>query len=260
MIESKFTVLTYNNPLMYVRTSHLGAAQIHWLSDLALFDFDIRYLAGKSNQVADALSQWPINPESSSKSSDDEDEWETISYEMVCQIRDHHLDSTKIPFPVKYEVQSNTIDVETANVLVGLKLVSAINSQFAGVKLFGTSLPKQMAEYQKEDNQLSVIYEFVASNQKPKLSEIHRIRSKPIRHLLLQYDHLSLIWGILHHQTFQDNDEVQQLILPSILCGDILKSLHDDNGHQGLQHVLDVLGLQCMWMLTVGFQIVKSAP
>ena len=75
LIGSKFTILTDNNPLTYVCTSHLGAAQIRWLSDLALFDFDIRYQAGKSNQMADALSWWPINPESSSESLDDEDEW-----------------------------------------------------------------------------------------------------------------------------------------------------------------------------------------
>ena len=56
LIGSKFTVLTDNNPLTYVRMSHLGAAQIHLLSDLALFDFEIKYRAGKSNQVADALS------------------------------------------------------------------------------------------------------------------------------------------------------------------------------------------------------------
>ena len=114
LIGSKFTVLTDNNPLTYVRTSHLGAAQICWLSNLVLFDFDIRYRAGKSNQAADALSRRPVNPESSSESSDDKDEWETISSGMVCQILDHHLDSTKIPFQVKYEVQSNSIDVDTA--------------------------------------------------------------------------------------------------------------------------------------------------
>ena len=56
LISSKFTVLTDNNPLTYVCTSHLGAAQICWLSNLTLFDFEIKYRAGKSNQVADALS------------------------------------------------------------------------------------------------------------------------------------------------------------------------------------------------------------
>ena len=57
LIGSKFTVLMDNNPLTYVCTSRLGASQIHWLSDLALFDLDIKYHVGKSNQAADALSQ-----------------------------------------------------------------------------------------------------------------------------------------------------------------------------------------------------------
>ena len=101
LIGSKFTVLTDNNPLTYVCTSHLGADQIHWLSDLVLFDFEIRYRAGKSNQAADALCQWPVNPELLSESSDDDKEWETISYEMACQILDHHLGLTKIPYQVQ---------------------------------------------------------------------------------------------------------------------------------------------------------------
>ena len=42
LIGSKFTVLTDNNPLTYVHTSRLGASQIHWLSNLTLFDFDIK--------------------------------------------------------------------------------------------------------------------------------------------------------------------------------------------------------------------------
>ena len=56
LIGSKFTVLTDNNPLTYVCTSRLGASQIHWLSDLTLFNFYIKYHAGKSNQAADTLS------------------------------------------------------------------------------------------------------------------------------------------------------------------------------------------------------------
>ena len=84
LIGSKFTVLTDNNPLTYVRTSQLGTSQISWPSDLALFDFNIKYRAGKSNQAADALSRQPANPDSASESSDDEEEWEAISYEMVC--------------------------------------------------------------------------------------------------------------------------------------------------------------------------------
>ena len=69
LIGTRFTVLTDNNLLTYVRMSCLGAAQICCLSDLALFDFEIKYRAGKSNQAADALSQRPSNPDSPSESS-----------------------------------------------------------------------------------------------------------------------------------------------------------------------------------------------
>ena len=129
LIGSKFTMLTDNNPLTYVCTSRLGTSQICLLSDLVLFDFDIKYCVGKSNQVADALSQQPVNPESSSKSSDKDEEWETISYEMACQIFNHHLDSVKLPYSIKYEVQTNIADVEVANHSVGLGQVSVIDVQ-----------------------------------------------------------------------------------------------------------------------------------
>ena len=57
LLGSKFTVYTDNNPLVYVTSSKLGTAQICWLSELALYDFDIIYRTGKSNLVADALSR-----------------------------------------------------------------------------------------------------------------------------------------------------------------------------------------------------------
>ena len=43
LLDSKFTVYTDNNELVYVKTSKLGAAQIRWLSELALYDFNIIY-------------------------------------------------------------------------------------------------------------------------------------------------------------------------------------------------------------------------
>ena len=82
---------------------------------------------GKSNQVADALSQQPENPESSSESLDEDGEWETISYEMVCQILNHHLDSVKLPYSVKYEAQTNITNVEVANQNSGLGQVNVID-------------------------------------------------------------------------------------------------------------------------------------
>ena len=69
---------------------------------------------------------------------------ETISYEMVCQILNHHLGSTKILYQVKYEVLSNVIDVEIANIFAGLKLASVIDSQLSGLN---SLIPSLLSEW-----------------------------------------------------------------------------------------------------------------
>ena len=104
------------------------------------------------------------------------------------KLLDHHLDSTKLPYNVKLEVQNNITDVDVANKSLGFSSSNLIDMQLCEVKLFDTITPNQMAEYQKRDTQLSHVYECVSSNSKPKLSEIHRVRSKPICRLLLQFD------------------------------------------------------------------------
>ena len=85
LLGSKFTVYTDNNPLVYVKTSKLVAAQIRWLSELALYDFDIVYRTGKSNLVTNALSRRPESPSSNNGGREDnsDEEWEAISYRQI---------------------------------------------------------------------------------------------------------------------------------------------------------------------------------
>ena len=85
LLGSKFTVFTDNNPLCYIKSSKLGAAQIRWLSELALYDFDIVYCSRKSNLVADALSHRPEVEEETEKEippESDDDEWIAVSYQV----------------------------------------------------------------------------------------------------------------------------------------------------------------------------------
>ena len=46
LLGLQFQVYTDNNPLAYVMESKLGASQIRWLSELALFNFVIKYQTG----------------------------------------------------------------------------------------------------------------------------------------------------------------------------------------------------------------------
>ena len=108
MLGSRFQVYTDNNPLAYVMESKLGASQIQWLSELALFNFVIKYQTGRSNRAADALSRRPFNPscdDSFAESEADSDECEVISYSSVCEAVDLCLNSTKIPEDLKQQVQ-----------------------------------------------------------------------------------------------------------------------------------------------------------
>ena len=77
-----------------------------------------------------------MNPDSSSESLDGEEEWETISFEVVCQILDYHLDSSNLPCDLKHEVQVNTSDVSEANLSIGIKPSNIVDVQLNEVKLF----------------------------------------------------------------------------------------------------------------------------
>ena len=96
---------TDNNPLAYVKESKLGVAQIRWLSELALFDFDIKYRSSqsKSYQAADTLSNCPMTDEILSNT--ESDGYETISYAVMCDDLSEVIKGEKFPLDLKRAVQ-----------------------------------------------------------------------------------------------------------------------------------------------------------
>ena len=99
LLWSKFTVYT-DNPLAYVQTSKLGVSQICWLSKLALFDFNIIYRSGKTNQATDALN-WHLEPNCKLESESDSDDLVLLSYATICKIIELVLGDINIPFEIK---------------------------------------------------------------------------------------------------------------------------------------------------------------
>ena len=57
LLGNHFTILTDNNPLSHLHTAKQGATEQRWASQLASFNFTLRYRPGKNNQNADALSR-----------------------------------------------------------------------------------------------------------------------------------------------------------------------------------------------------------
>ena len=83
LLGSKFAIYTDNNLLAYVKASKLWAAQIRWISKLALFTFDVKYISGKSNQAADTLRCHPMT-DNEILSNSESGGYETILYTVMC--------------------------------------------------------------------------------------------------------------------------------------------------------------------------------
>ena len=165
---------TDNNPLVYIKTSKLSAAQIRWLSELALCDFDIVYRMGKSNLVADALSQRPEsgNQVNQKGVQDSDKEWEAVSYSITTMghIPEDHIciSSQVLSQEITSIVGGTKIDtklrecieiLETAHESLGEMEPIEVRSSL--VNIFSHVTPKEMAEFQQADNQISAVYPWV---------------------------------------------------------------------------------------------------
>ena len=146
-----------NNPLAYVQESKLGALQIQWFSELALFDFVIKYQTGHSNRPTDALSHQPFNPscDIESKNETNSDEVEFISYLLVYEATDQYLNSTKIPEGLKLKALNISCAVQS---IIEEEDKDEIVSTLNTVPIFESLTPEKMAEEQEKDLILELVY------------------------------------------------------------------------------------------------------
>ena len=265
LLGSKFTVYTDNNPLVYIKISKLGVAQICWLSKLALYDFDIVYRTGKSNLVTDALSRRPESPNSNIKKrgEDSDKEWEAISY-PVTHTGKFHGDQNTISNQVVFQELTKVVggvkisnDLRERIEIVGSAYKDigeggSLKVQSNVVDLFSHVTPDQMVEYQKSDNQIGPILQWVQEGKIPSKSVLYRVKSKSTQKLLYQLNRLVLKKGVLHRLYIHEDMEYHQLVLPQRLQGRVLRAIHNDMGHQGLERTLELLRERVYWPTMAG--------
>ena len=114
MLGTKFHVYMDNSPLAYIKESKLGASQIQWLSKMALFEFTIPLLTGRSNKAANALRRHPnTEQEIKIERGSDYNEVEVILYSSICKVVDEYLNTTKVPDDLKKEALSISFTVQS---------------------------------------------------------------------------------------------------------------------------------------------------
>ena len=127
------------------------------------------------------------------------------------------------------DITNEKLDRETIEVATGM------------VSLFDHIPSKEMAEYQRQDNQISPVIKYIEEDAKPPKKFTYQIRSKLAHKLTLQWDRLILKQGVLHHLYIFNEIEYHQLVLPQQYHHKVLMALHNHMGHQGIDRTLDLL-------------------
>ena len=244
LLGSKFNVFTDNNPLVYVKTSKLGAAQIRWLSELALYDFDIVYHTGCGNLVTDALSRRPeAEGENHNQicSNNDDEEWQAISYSAICEELQGIIGGEKVEHSLRERIQ---VIQSAEDDICGSCKIEVVTGM---VDVFHQVPSTTMAEHQAKDNQLAPVLEWVREGKQPTKAAIYQVHSKNTQQLMYQFHWLILKDGVLHHLYIHNDVEYHQLVLPQRYHIKILQLLHNDLGHQGIDRTLDLLRERVYW-------------
>ena len=213
-----------------------------------LYDFDIIYRTGKSNLVADTLSHHPEVEEETKKETppeSDDDEWIAVSYQVEEQ--GGHISSAEFNQAISELVGGTKIDKKLKDCIHVMDIAKekldgkTIKMATGMVNLFDSIKPKEMAEFQRQDNQIAPIITYVEEDRKPSKKFTYQIKSKLARKLALQWDRLILKQGALHRLYIFSEIEYHQLVLPQRYHRKVLTTLHDHMGHQGIDRTMDLL-------------------
>ena len=107
--------------------------------------------------------------------------------------------------------------------------------------------PGMMKEAQEEDVDISKTICYVKSGKKPTLAQIRKIKSRPVQRYLCQFDRLVFRQGVLHRQCEQDGAKYHQLILPIEFRAQAMELLHNQQGHQAVEHTLQLVHEMSYW-------------
>ena len=148
----------------------------------------------------------------------DDEGWIAVSYQVeeqggrissmeFNQVISELVGGTKIDKKLKDRIQVTDVAKEKLN-------GNTIEVATGMVSLFDSITPKEMAEFQHQDNQIVPIFAYVKQDQKPSKKATYLIRSKLARKLALQWDRLILKQGVLHRLYIFNEMEYHQLVLP----------------------------------------------
>lgn len=221
-----FTVFTDNNPLTYVQsTAKLNATGHRWVAELADFHFDIKYLPGRMNQVADTLSRMPLDISEYSK-------------HCTCTTSQDDINATVLVVKALNKEQTTWISVISDS-----QEILNLDQSFL-IDCHGTRLSKtDLFQAQQEDVNIAKVLTYKQLNRRPSRRQVRR--EDPLtRSILREWTKLEIDNdGLLQRRV----KSCLQLVLPLKLRSLVYRELHQEMGHLGADRVYHLARERFYW-------------
>lgn len=215
-----FTVYSDNNPLTYVlSTAKLNATGCRWVAELADFNFSVKYRPGKENVDADSLSRMPLDVESFMKECSEEMPSDVIGATTEAV---KNQDESSVSWSMCVSVPNAVLTPDTPIIPL---------------------TPEQIQDDQRNDPVLGPVIQFKLTAIKPLRAHLKQL-SPQVRCLLREWDKLEIDEsGVLHRKTTSK----KQLVLPEKHKSTVLRELHVEMGHQGVDRTSSLIRDRFYW-------------
>ncbi len=222
---AKFLVRTDNNPLTYVLTSaRLNATGHRWLAALATYDFSLQYKPGKHNMDADVLSRYPTSAAVA-------DEWKEIpqsAVKAVCQVAScsqGNESSTRLIDQLGVSPQ-----IIPPLYVCPVQLITDQTDGFAVADLRCAQEQDPVIGHVKKEVESGSILSMPKSSDPAVVLMQRQGKNLIVRHQLLY-----------RMTKDEDGKEKSQLVLPNRYHLRVMKTLHDDSGHLGVEKTMELI-------------------
>ncbi|XP_023191355.1 peroxisomal trans-2-enoyl-CoA reductase isoform X6 [Xiphophorus maculatus] len=234
--------------------SKLDATGHRWLAALSTYSFQLQYRAGKQNLDADALSRRSHEDISSDQHCRERELIQHLTsqlgngkntHDISPEIVDAICQSCIIRTQNQTELSRSVALVESLSVSVNSIPDGFSNEELHGLPLIPSLSQVDLQEQQQADPAIREVIHQLETGEKVLPSVREELSDLPL--LLREWNRLELVDGILYRRRHDGDKLIYQLILPPKLRPTVLKSLHHDMGHMGIERTIDLVRQRFFW-------------